>query len=279
VTDCSANGAGATEEALGWKFLGTINHPGRSCDLDTNKTCNSNDQVRSDGGVAVSHESDPTPDRQTMFVTDERGGGVVPLGSSCTPGVDNPYGNGGLHAFDISNPADIHYEQKPDGSKAVWIGEARVPAGSFCDIHVIEQIPDEQRVIVAYYSQGTKILDYYVDSNGRFTFVERANLVLPGANTWAVEQFKITNNADGSRTYYFLASDIVRGIDIFSWTGPKNPTGSAAPTSLSGAGASTGRGNLALLLGLAALLLPAATFVGRRRRVFGRVGWSMFMRL
>ncbi|MBA2313439.1 MAG: hypothetical protein H0V97_11670 [Actinobacteria bacterium] len=24
---------------------------------------------------------------------------------------------------------------------------------------------------------------------------------LPGANTWAVEQFKITNNPNGSRTY------------------------------------------------------------------------------
>ncbi len=158
----------------GLAFLGTFNHPGRDCGPPGTdiRTCNSNNQVRSDDGVSVSHEADPTPDRRLMFVTDERGGGVVPPGSSCSPGIDNPYGNGGAHAFDISNPANIRYATSSTGKKAVYISDAVVPAATFCDIHVIEQIPGEQRFIAAYYTQGIKIVDYFVD--------ERGNVALPG---------------------------------------------------------------------------------------------------
>ncbi len=278
VTDCSANNTTGGPQAQGWQFLGTFNHPGRSCNGDTNKSCNNNDQVRSTEGVAVSHESDPTPNQKTMFVTDERGGGVVSPGSSCQPGIDNPFGNGGLHAFDITNPSNIHYELKPDGSKAVWIGEARVPAPTFCDIHVIEHIPDEQRVIVAYYTQGTKILDYFIDANGRFTFRETANLVLPNANTWAVENFRIRNHSDGTRTYFLLANDIERGIDIFSWRGPRNPIGASPSTAGLAPPSHPSRLGDVVLLGLALVVLPAAALLGRRRRAYGRLGWSMILK-
>ncbi|WP_020388712.1 hypothetical protein [Kribbella catacumbae] len=107
VTDCGGMGPTRTERATGWRFLGTFQHPGRDCGPPGTdvRTCNSNNQVRSDEGVSVSHEADPTADRRLMFVTDERGGGVVPPGSSCAPGIDNPFGNGGAHAFDISDPS------------------------------------------------------------------------------------------------------------------------------------------------------------------------------
>ena len=263
VTDCSAMEAGRTERATGWTFLGTFNHPGRDCapkPVD-NRTCNSNNHVRSDDGVSVSHEADPTPDARFMFVTDERGGGVVPPGSSCTPGIDNPFGNGGAHAFDISTPSNIRYATTPDGSKSVYISDAVVPAETFCDVHVIEQVPGEQRFIAAYYSQGTKIVDYFVDAAGHVQFRETSSFTLPNANTWAVEDFKIVNNADGTRTYFLAADDIHRGIDVMSWTGRPNPIGAQAPAGSSG----TTLANLGLL-GLAALLLPAAAAVGRRRR-------------
>jgi hypothetical protein len=281
VTDCSQTGE-ATQKAEGWRFLGTVNHPGRACPSNSVKTCNSNLAVRSDQGVAVAHEADPAPAAvgQYMFVTDERGGGVVPPGASCEPGIENPYGNGGLHAFRTGTPSNIQYARKPDGSKAVWIGDAVVPAADFCTIHVIEHIPDEQRIIVAYYSQGTKILDYYINGQGQFTFVERASVVFPGANTWAAEQFKMVNNANGTRTYYFMASDIARGMDVFSWTGPKNPIGAKPPAgamTTSAPGSDFAGGNLGLLAA-AVLLLPLAMMLGRRRRVVGRLGWAMLFR-
>ena len=31
----------------------------------------------------------------------ERGGGVAPPGATCSPGVDNPIGNGGIHAYRV----------------------------------------------------------------------------------------------------------------------------------------------------------------------------------
>jgi hypothetical protein len=264
VTNCSGVGPGAPS-AEGWVFLGTFNHPGRDClpPPGNNQTCNSNLFVESDEGVAVSHESDPTPDGQHLFVTDERGGGVVPPGSSCAPGVENPYGNGGIHVLDISDPSNIQYALKPDGSKAVFIGEAVVPAETFCDVHVIEQVPGEQRIVAAYYSQGTKIIDYQVDQDGRWTFTEVASLVLPGANTWVAQQFKIVKNKDGTRTYFIMTSDIQRGIDVVKWTGPAGPKlGAVAP---SGGWSRVDLANIGLA-GLGLIGLPLATWLGRRRR-------------
>jgi hypothetical protein len=262
VTDCSGMGADRTERATGWTFLGTFQHPGRDCGPPGTdiRDCNSNNQVRSDDGVAISHEADPTPDHRFMFVTDERGGGVVPPGSSCSPGIDNPFGNGGAHAFDISDPANIQYATTPDDAKAVYISDAVVPAETFCDIHVIELVPGEQRFIAAYYSQGIKIVDYFVDAEGHLQFQERSSFTLPNANTWAAEDFKIVDKADGTRTYFIATDDIHRGIDIVSWTGPTNPIGAQAPAASAGLSAD------AALVGLAVLLLPAAAIAGRRRR-------------
>jgi hypothetical protein len=108
-----------------------------------------------------------------MFVIDERGGGVVPPGSSCAPGIDNPYGNGGAHAFDVSDPANVRYAKTPTGEKAVYISDAVVPAETFCDIHVMELVPGEQRFIAAYYSQGIKIVDYFVDGQATSSTARR----------------------------------------------------------------------------------------------------------
>jgi hypothetical protein len=263
VTDCTAAGPDSPS-AQGWVFLGTFNHPGRDCVFPHPEgspvtTCNSNNFVRSDDGVSVSHEADPDPTGDYMFVTDERGGGVVAPGSSCEPGIDNPYGNGGAHVFDISNPSNIQYALQPDDSKAVYISDAVVPAPTFCDIHVMHPLRREQRFITAYYTQGTKIVDYHIDQNGRWTFDEVASFTPEAANTWAVQNFKTVRR--GNRvTYFFVASDIQRGIDIFSWTGPAGHTvGTISPSR-----SSSPLGNVALLA-MAGLLLPTAARFGRRR--------------
>lgn len=268
VTDCTATQDPAAV-AEGWEFLGTYNHPGRDCvphvpPAPPTTTCNSNNFVRSDEGVSVAHEADPTEDGNHMLVTDERGGGVVPPGSSCIPGVDNPYGNGGAHALDISDPSNIDYALTPAGDHAVYISDAVVPAETFCDVHVIELIPGEQRFLAAYYTQGTKIVDYTIDQNGAWTFTEVASYTPRGvdANTWAVDQFRIVDNGDGTKTYFMLANDISRGLDVFSWTGPAGPPlGTVTPAK----GGSIHTEDAALL-GLGAVLLPAAALYGRRRR-------------
>jgi hypothetical protein len=185
----------------------------------------------------------------------------VAPGSSCAPGIDNPFGNGGAHAFDISDQSSIEYATLQAGTKPFYISDAVVPASTFCDIHVIEQVPGEQRFVAAYYNQGVKIVDYFVDAQGHVQFRETSSLTLPNANTWAAEDFKIVNNPDGTRTYFIATDDIHRGIDVLSWTGTPNPIGAQAPPE----GMSSSRANLALA-GLAALVLPAAAAYGRRRR-------------
>ncbi|MGH2723177.1 MAG: hypothetical protein ACRDI0_02745, partial [Actinomycetota bacterium] len=174
----------------------------------------------------------------------------------------NPFGNGGIHVFDIGDPSNIHYAETVDGDKAIWRGEEIVSAATMCTVHVIEHIRDEQRIFMAYYSQGIKVLDYEVDDQGRFSFTETASFTLPATSSWVAQPFKIVDNEDGTRTYFLYSSDIQRGIDILSWTGPANTVrrGSGPPPRRSMA-----VGDLALLLmGLGGL--PVAAGFGRRRR-------------
>jgi hypothetical protein len=105
-----------------------------------------------------------------------------------------------------------------------------------------------------------------VDAQGNLEFSETSSFTLPNANTWAAEDFRIVDNANGTRTYYLAVNDIHRGIDIVSWTGRPNPVGAQAPSG----GASAVQANLGLL-GLAALLLPTAAALGRRRRRVSQV--------
>ena len=87
-------------------------------------------------------------------------------------------------------------------------------------------------------------------------------------NVWAVEDFKIVDNGDGTRTYFFLADDIQRGIDIFTWTGPTNFPSQARAVAQQLAAEETGvaAGDAGLLV-LGLIVLPAAARIGRRRRV------------
>ena len=225
VTDCDDPQAIGPGEATGWKYVGHVNHAGRNLNnLNTEYTVREN--------ISVSHEAEPTPDKQWMFVTDERGGGLVPGGASCEDTETNPYGNGGVHVFDISQGGEYEYALTPDGDKAIFIGSVVVPQATFCTAHVMEQLKGEQRFSIAWYSQGTKIVDWFTDAQGRWTFREIASVVPqnPSAETWTSQVFKTVRNDDGTVTYYFMSSDITRGIDIFSWTGPRNPLGTPPPT-------------------------------------------------
>ncbi|MGH7317674.1 MAG: hypothetical protein ACREJS_15610, partial [Candidatus Rokuibacteriota bacterium] len=260
--DREAYAALGSPRAEGWRFLGSVNHAGR-------EDGNTNQFRRADEDVAVSHEADKVPGRNFMFVTDERGGGVVPPGASCAPGLDNPIGNGGMHVYDISNldpSRDPPYARTPTGEKAIFISDQVTAGATFCNIHVIENIPGEQRVVMAWYSQGVKIVDYFINANGRWTFDEVASFQFPNSNTWTVEDFKIVNHANGTRSYFFLASDIQRGIDVLRWTGPTNRNGERVAVVAARAASSRNRGNLGLLVaGL--VVLPVAAVIGRRRRM------------
>ena len=280
--------------ATGWTLVGRVNHPGRNCGEHGVYNCNTNVVTPANEGVAIAHEADPTPDGRWLFVTDERGGGVLPPGSTCAPSLDNPYGNGGLHVFDMTKKdaeGRFQYALTPDGNKAIYISQNLLPSPTFCTIHVIEQVPDEQRIMAAWYTQGLKILDYTIDADGRWSFEEVASYTPLPNDIWAAEPFKIADNDDGTRTYWFVSNDVGRGMDVFTWTGPRGPAlagttpspppssspsavPSSAPTKRPGAlprtppptSPATGA-DYGLFL-FAVVLLPVALLV--RRRVTGR---------
>ena len=281
VTNCSGHGASApTVDPNAFTFLGTRNHAGLDCNpppIPRNPFCNSNLLVPVEEDIAISHEADPSHDGRVMFVTDERGGGVVPPGASCTPGGPTDFSNGGMHALDIRgaapgrDPADnFPYMLDPAGNKAVFIGAVRVPAASFCTVHMIEHAHEEQRLFVAYYSQGVKVVDYFFHDQGtatldddRISFRETASFVLPNANTWVAHQFKTVANGDGTNTYYLLTGDIERGIDVISYRAAPNPIGAPPPAEAT-ATIQAGNAGAGLLVLVAAL--PAAAALRRRRR-------------
>jgi hypothetical protein len=225
VTDCDDLEAVGNGQALGWEYIGHFNHPGR------NGSHNTNTEYERTEGIAVSHEAEPTPNKKFMFVTDEAGGGIVPGGASCAPNVPNPYGNGGIHVFKIAGGGEFKYAKTPEGDKAVFIGDVQVPAPTFCTAHVMEQLRNEQRFTVAWYSQGTKIVDWFTNANDRFSFRETTAVVPqnPPATTWTSLVFKTKKHANGKRTYWIMASDISRGIDIMKWTGRPNKMGANPP--------------------------------------------------
>lgn len=265
VTDCDDLEAVGNGQALGWEYVGHFNHPGR------NGSHNTNTEYERTEGIAVSHEAEPTPNEKFMFVTDEAGGGIVPGGASCTPNVPNPYGNGGVHVFDISDGGEFEYAKTPEGDKAVFIGDVQVPAPTFCTAHVMEQMKGEQRFSIAWYSQGTKVVDWFTNANDRWTFRETASVVPqnPPATTWTSLVFKVKRHNNGTRTYYFMASDIGRGIDIMSWTGRPNKFGTPPPTvpatSTAGStGSSHDSPQRAIALGF--LAVAFLTPITRRRR-------------
>jgi hypothetical protein len=270
VTDCGALGPGQPG-VQGVEFLGTRNHAGIDCAPGVRiSNCNSNLLVPVTQDIAISHEADPTHDERVMFATDERGGGVVPPGASCSPGGPTNFSNGGIHALDISgatpgrDPSDnFPYILDPAGNRAVFIGAVRVPQATFCTVHMIEHAHDEQRLFVAYYSQGVKVVDYFFHPNNRISFRETASFVLPNANTWVAHPFKTVNNADGTRTYTIFASDIERGIDVYSYRNTPNPIGAPPPAE---ATATVQAGNAGAGLLLLTAALPAAALLRRRRR-------------
>ena len=181
-----------------------------------------------------------------MLVTDERGGGILPVGASCTQGADNTLGNGGIHAFPVDKlgtappePTGARhrrteayqeevYAKNSDGERAIFrTPTRREPQGSLCTSHVFQQIPGQNRIFMGWYSQGTQVVDFTENADGTIDF-ERAGFFVPEhANQWTSHVFKVEENPDGSFTYWGATGDFLLGdagrnaIDVYKATLPR----------------------------------------------------------
>ncbi|MGH2751622.1 MAG: hypothetical protein ACRDK3_12230 [Actinomycetota bacterium] len=262
VTDCVVGANGADLTVPGWldlgapslqgvKHLGSAHHQGRGAGGATSSA------YKSDEDIDFNHEAELTKSGKYIISTDERGGGVVPPGASCSPEVDNKEGNGGLHVYrvgrlDKTPPSSAEeafdaYARTPEGEKAIHRAPIRTqPQGSFCTAHVFQQIPGQNRIFMGWYTQGTQVIDFIEHKDGTFEFEEAGFFIPENANTWTSHIFKVENNGDGTFTYYGATGDFFFGtagrnaIDVYKVTLPA-PPGTKLPKSMqASAAASTG---------------------------------------
>ena len=228
----------------GVKWVGTVPHMGFGATADI-----ANTRYDATEDIVAAHESELTQSGRFVLTTDERGGGVVPGGATCTAGDANTRGNGGIHAFPIASfttnpPSDAEnawklWARTSEGEKAIYRAPTRTGAsGDFCTSHVFQQIPGQNRIFMGWYTQGTQVVDFVENADGTIDFKETGYFVPENANTWTSHIFKVERNGDGTFTYYGATGDGIlpgtgRGaIDIYKVTLPPAPTprGASGPS-------------------------------------------------
>ena len=228
----------------GVEKIGAAHHMG----FEDQRVQNFEPPYNSDKDVFVAHEAELTQSGRYILTTDERGGGVLPGGATCTPGADNPIGNGGIHAFPVgklgttppaptgaaSPEVDAYQEQiyakSSENERAIYRAPVETePQGSVCTSHVMQQIPGQNRIFMGWYSQGTQVVDFKENADGTIDF-ERTGWFIPeNANTWTSHIFKVQENKDGTFTYWGATGDFALGdagrnaIDIYKVTLPAPP--------------------------------------------------------
>ena len=223
----------------GVKWVGSAYHQGRE-----SATGAATPAFPSSEDIDFSHETELTHSGRFLLSTDERGGGIVPPGASCSPGADNPTGNGGVHAYRVdalrtskatsATEAFSSYAKTKDGKKAIFRSPVRTkPQAALCTAHVLQQIPGQNRIFMGWYAQGTKVLDYTENADGTIDFKEAGYFIPDNANEWVSAIWKVDKNADGSFTYWGAAGDFYVGdggrgtMDLYKVTLPPPPTPAA----------------------------------------------------
>jgi len=220
----------------GVKHLGSAFHQGRVATQNEGVA-----PFNSTQDIDFDHELELTGSGKFLIATDERGGGVVPPGATCSPAGDNVQGNGGLHAYAVdrlkpsvpgsAEEAFQSYARTPKGEKAIFRARIRTqPQGSFCTAHVFQQIPGQNRIFMGWYSQGTQVVDFVEHRDGTFEFKEAGYFIPENANQWVSQIFKVQRNDDGTFTYFGATGDGIIGaavgrdaIDVYKVTLPAPP--------------------------------------------------------
>ncbi len=261
VTDCVDGEGGADLSVPGWiasgspslegvREIGAIHHAGRAA-------ANQVAPFDSTEDIDFDHEAELSSSGNFLMATDERGGGILPPGATCLPNsapgsegpgapIDNPLGNGGVHFFKTSglhlggpgSPEAEHaaYARTPEGDKAIFRAPIRTqPRATVCTAHVFHQIPGENRIVMAWYSQGTHVIDFLERPDGTIEFQEAGYFIPENANEWVSAIFKTERNADGTETLWGATGDFNLGeagrnaIDVYKVTLPPAPKPGAGP--------------------------------------------------
>lgn len=224
-----------------------------------------------DPTINVAHQSDPVTlaredgtQRDVLVITDERAGAAA---SAECPG-------GGLHLYDITG--DL--EANPAKIGTWFIPAATVQDGSTCTSHVLRIYPKQEMLTIAWYAQGVRVLDIsgLADFEGSPAAVglgdgvgmeEIGSYVLEDSDTWSFKTNRIA--ADGS--FYGYGNDLVRGFDVYDFSGaglsvpPLEPVDLASKTK-PGKGKGGGNGKGKGVAAGAVIVGPALLFSALARR-------------
>ncbi|HSH22038.1 MAG TPA: hypothetical protein VK992_05470, partial [Candidatus Caenarcaniphilales bacterium] len=250
VTDCVVGGNGEDLTVPGWitlgrpsltgvRWIGSVHHQGRGAGGAVRPA---NDATED---IDFNHETEFTRSRKFLLATDERGGGVVPPGATCTSLVDLKSGNGGVHAYRVdrltrrgprtASQAQRAYARTPRGAKAIFRARPRtVVEPTFCTAHVMQQVPGQNRIFMGWYTQGTQVIDFVEHRNGRFEFREAGFFIPELANQWVSHVFKVRKNRNGTFTYWGATGDFNidgksgrNAVDVYRVTLPAPPKAAA----------------------------------------------------
>ena len=176
-----------------------------------------------DPAVSISHQAEPNHDRSLLLVTDEFGGGAAGPGCGGNPAATVP----GTEAIppQVKDPASLGalhmYRLAPDGTISGANGLDK--AGIFnipytpqedpqkgCTIHVFWQAPDQNRLVTAWYGRGTRVVDFTNPASPK----QLASFIPTNGDTWSAKP----------HNGYIYSGDIVRGLDVFRYTGEGGET-------------------------------------------------------
>lgn len=166
-----------------------------------------------DNQVTISHQLEPNFKRDVLIATDEYGGGATSGVCGKSPTADATYMLGG-QATGAQGVGAVHfYKAAADGSFALngmdktgtFNIPLHAPEPSGCTAHVFWQAPDQNRMTIAWYKQGVRVVDYSDPAQAK----ELGWFIPKGANTWGAKPHR----------GFVFASDMARGLDVYEYTG------------------------------------------------------------
>jgi hypothetical protein len=211
VTDCSH----VTEEifrdtkaeSVGIRLVSKVHHGGFS----TTKA--------PDEEVQVSHQAEFADNGRIMFVTDERGGGLLPY--ACPAG--------GVWFYNVTDEAHPRLMHQPDGSPGIYFARTyQETTPNFCTVHYGSELVGENIMVFAWYSIGTHVFRFTPDyAKNEIRFEEIGVYTPAGANTWTSKAL-MRNPANDDEILIYTA-DINRGVDALALRAPRIKTVTIKP--------------------------------------------------
>ncbi len=174
-----------------------------------------------DPQVGISHGAEPNFDSSLLIVTDEYGGGTgvgacgaqqgdATGASPLVPGQAGSAGVGAVHFYRLDQATGLVGRNGSDKAGIFNITlqpnePEQVAAEAGCTSHVFWQAPDQNRMTIAWYGRGTRIVDFSDPAQPK----QIGSFIPAGGDTWSAKPHR----------GFIFTGDIVRGMDVLRYTG------------------------------------------------------------